>query len=84
MLADLVQPHDIRELSAHLVVVSDANKYLKDVYAQQERLVLGNFCDYLIKLMCRGKAKERQISMSIHFDTENQNESVVLDHEEEQ
>ncbi|KAK1360173.1 hypothetical protein POM88_044647 [Heracleum sosnowskyi] len=83
LLADLVQPHDIRELSAHLVVVSDANKYFKDVHAQQERLVLGNFCDYLVKLMCRGKGKERQVSMSIRFDTENQNESVVLDDEEE-
>ncbi|XP_074345623.1 protein tesmin/TSO1-like CXC 6 [Apium graveolens] len=83
LLAGLVQPHDIRELSAHLVVVSDAKKYFKDVYAQQERLVLGNFCDCLVKLMCRGIAKERQVSMSIRFDTEKQNESVVLDHEEE-
>lgn len=31
-----------------------------DVYAQQERLVLGYFCDYLIKLICRGKAKGKE------------------------
>ncbi|XP_017255329.1 protein tesmin/TSO1-like CXC 6 isoform X1 [Daucus carota subsp. sativus] len=179
LLAGLIQPGDIRELSAHLVVVSDATKFFKakyystnmrtvgesqmgivdslanqdveisyglldlnpktkynfhgklvdsgstdtdqqngkpvshgtvelmcdeqaslfnhnttpdmildygcnaDVHAQQERLVLRHFCDCLMKLICRGKAKERQVMMSLRFDTDDQHEPVVLDHEEE-
>lgn len=39
--------------------------------------VLFNYWTYIMDIA------ERQVSMSIHFDTENQNESVVLDHEEE-
>ena len=31
-----------------------------DVHAQQERLVLRHFCDCLMKLICRGKAKGKE------------------------
>lgn len=44
----------------HLLLIIKNISISADVYAQQEKLVLGTFCDCLIKLMCRGKAKGKE------------------------